>query len=132
MLQVPTPEDWLIDELRPKTVIGADPHLIPNALWESWERKLYNASIELKAIPNNLIDQFWTKTAFPSYEAYNVPLNYTGRQFLFFITPCFEVFLFCFSLFVSEWVQSLATYNFHFKINANINKPYISFKKGAI
>ncbi|CAH0386347.1 unnamed protein product [Bemisia tabaci] len=75
---VPTPEDWLIDELRPKTVIGADPHLIPNALWESWERKLYNASIELKAIPNNLIDQFWTKTAFPSYEAYNVPLNYTG------------------------------------------------------
>lgn len=46
--------------LKPEMRVGADPHLIPFAVWRQWEKELYlKHFLYLVKVNNNLIDVIW-------------------------------------------------------------------------
>nr|XP_033332361.1 xaa-Pro aminopeptidase 1-like isoform X2 [Megalopta genalis] len=81
--EVPTIPDWLTHEFGngPPVRIGADPTLVPNVLWSTWEEYLANSSVKLVPVRNNLVDLIW-QVGRPNYNphpAYPLPDKFSGR-----------------------------------------------------
>lgn len=76
-------DEWLLDEFKPNSRIGADLKLISNGDWEFLYHALANESISLVPINNNLIDMIWVdnRPDNPTREAYVWPLEYAGIYF---------------------------------------------------
>ncbi|KAH8375879.1 xaa-Pro aminopeptidase 1 [Drosophila serrata] len=55
-----TVADWLGSHVHLDKRVGADPHLVPHALWIEWERQLEDKFLKLAKINNNLVDLIWT------------------------------------------------------------------------
>ncbi|XP_047347893.1 xaa-Pro aminopeptidase 1 isoform X2 [Vespa velutina] len=81
---IPTITEWLKHEFqnRPNIRIGADPKLVPAAIWEAWERDLVNTSINLVAVRKNLVDLIWQvgRPNYNSYAAYPLKNEYAGKS----------------------------------------------------
>ncbi|XP_050428799.1 xaa-Pro aminopeptidase ApepP-like [Adelges cooleyi] len=75
-------DEWILDEFKPNSRIGADLKLISNGDWEFMYRTLANASINLVPINNNLIDLIWVdnRPNYPAHEAFVWPLEYAGKK----------------------------------------------------
>ncbi|PRT54540.1 putative Xaa-Pro aminopeptidase P [Wickerhamiella sorbophila] len=62
--------------------IGVDPKLIRYSIVESIQEKLVGSGIELKAIPENLVDAVWTdKPALPKAKVISLAEKVTGKSF---------------------------------------------------
>ncbi|XP_070188536.1 xaa-Pro aminopeptidase 1-like isoform X2 [Littorina saxatilis] len=56
---VPTLIEWLVSVLDASNVVGADPFLVPNSKWLSYESALKKANITLKNVTANPVDIAW-------------------------------------------------------------------------
>ncbi|EDW97136.1 probable Xaa-Pro aminopeptidase P [Drosophila yakuba] len=54
-----TVADWLGSHVHIDKRVGADPHLVPHALWVQWERELDDKFLKLVRINTNLVDHIW-------------------------------------------------------------------------
>ncbi|KAH8278826.1 hypothetical protein KR018_010057 [Drosophila ironensis] len=54
-----TVAEWLGSHVHLDKRVGADPHLMPHALWLQWERELEERFLKLVKINNNLVDLIW-------------------------------------------------------------------------
>lgn len=81
---VPTQAEWLKNNLKKGSRIGADPKLISNTLWTSLKYELENSSIQLVEVRKNLIDLIWTENRPPPSKkyAYVWDLKYAGTHWL--------------------------------------------------
>lgn len=62
--------------------IGVDPKLIRYSIVESIQEKLIGSGVELKAIPENLVDAVWTnKPALPEAKVISLSDEVTGKSF---------------------------------------------------
>ncbi|KAF7992374.1 hypothetical protein HCN44_001699 [Aphidius gifuensis] len=80
---VPSMTEWLQHEFKnnTKTRIGADPTLIPAHTWQIWEKDLAKSSIQLVAVPTNLIDLIWrvNRPKNNTYSAYPLDIKFSGK-----------------------------------------------------
>lgn len=77
-----TEMEWLKQELKPGSRVGADARLIPNFMWEFWRGELGKANITLVPVSSNLVDLVWTtgRANYSEIPAHPHPIEYAGKE----------------------------------------------------
>lgn len=78
---IPSPAEWLQQNLPHRTRIGADPRLISHAMWSNLEQRLRVAEQKLVPLEVNPIDKIWVKGRPPqrNKHAFIWDIKYAGK-----------------------------------------------------
>ncbi|XP_058057335.1 xaa-Pro aminopeptidase ApepP [Anopheles bellator] len=78
----PSMAEYLLAELTPETLVGADPQLIPRSQWKALETDLSSDYIRMVRINRNLVDMVWgSKRPAPKSNQIRVhPVRFAGER----------------------------------------------------
>ncbi|XP_066598684.1 xaa-Pro aminopeptidase ApepP isoform X2 [Prorops nasuta] len=82
LLDTPTKETWLLNNLSPKSIVGTDPNLICNSEWEYLSSTLNSGGHSIVPLSENLIDKVWGDEQ-PTDETYIInshPIQFSGKS----------------------------------------------------